>query len=802
MKCPKCNSEVREGAKFCTKCGQKLEPRATCPHCGSALKPGAKFCTHCGQKLVITGNQSTAPVQNPPKVEVEPEQVQTKDALPQDISAVGGRIYWNIQPGQVARVIDEAEFATYNKIRGIIVAEGTTAYIRANGQTVASISGGTYDFSKEQRWQEQCSDSFRNSWQILSNLFSSRNKKEEEPLSDEKLYEKEQQLILDCARRGLAFSVVVMLNKAFPLMIGAKQEGVDAYQNFQPMVVQTKLLEVKLGLHAYFKIVDEKKFMVHFLTDRKMLNSAQIADELSSLIHRTLQDVLCHIELLDNRIPQDLFNALKDRINMTLVESLFGITMVRLVEISAENEDLKRFAQLSREIYLSEKELDYLRRTNDFKNRLADEVNGQRIAEATNELELERRLHEINRNQEQENLLHEDELAKFRLLLNNERILREARSENEREAALAEIRKTGLIREEELDTLRHQQEVNKEQRGHLLAMMQLKDSVEFERTRTEGRLEQALMVAKKDLERTALFDQYQDERFYKEIEKQTAVANAQLDIHQRESDMAYQEAKRKVELIEEQKQRAHQREMEEDDAQFRQFMAMQEGAERARQNERQHEATMRQARLDNEAQREKERYTQAQTLSEDQLWALSGDTEAAKEFVRNKYNAEAERNANERMETQRREAEARLDRERAENREDMRQNQDRMYDMMREVMQTMSGMQQRNAMERELHQQERQADSDRQLQEREERLRRQENRMDTAYDRALDYTTQNNVTPQPSTTPSPQTSSTAPIQQQPIMQPSQQKGGVQVCPDCGEPLEDGAVFCANCGCAL
>ena len=791
MKCPKCNSEVREDAKFCTKCGQKLEPVPTCPHCGGSLKPGAKFCTHCGQKLVIPEICSAASAQSLPKV--ESELVEEKNSLSQDITAVGGRIYWNIQPGQVARVIDEAEFATYNKIRGIIVAEGTTAYIRANGRTVASISGGTYDFTKDWKWQEECSDSFKNSWQVVANLFTSRKKKEEEPLSGEKLHEKEQQQILDCARKGLAFSVVVMLNKAFPLMIGAKQEGIDAYQNFQPMVVQTEHLEVKLGIHAYFRIVDEKKFMVHFLTDRKNLNSAQVVDELSGLMHRTLQDVLCHVELSDNRVPQDLFIALKDRINAVLMDSLLGVTMVRLIEISAENEDLKRFARLSREMYLSEKELDYLRRTNDFKNRLADEVNGQRIAEATNELELERRLREINKNREQENLLHEDELGKFRMLLNNERILREAQSDNEREGALAEILKTGLVREEELDVLRHQQEVNKEQRGYVLAMMQLKDSIEFERTRTEGRLDQALLVAKKDLEKTALFDQYQDERFNKEIEKQKAAANAQLDIHQRASDMAYQDAKRRVELEEERKQRAHQREMEEDDAQFKQFMAMQEGAERARQNERRHAAEMQQARLDNEAQREKERYTQAQTLSEDQLWALNGDSEAAKEFVKSKYNAEAERKANERMEAQRREAEERLDRERAENREDIRQNQDRMYDMMREVMQTMSGMQQRSAMEREQHQQERQADSNRLLQEREERLRRQESRMDKAYDRALDYTTQNNVNPK---------QAAQPVQQQPIAQPAQQKGGIHVCPDCGEPLEEGAVFCANCGCAL
>jgi len=54
MKCPKCQSENNANAKFCVKCGSKLETAApvsaaqVCSKCGAALKPGAKFCTKCG----------------------------------------------------------------------------------------------------------------------------------------------------------------------------------------------------------------------------------------------------------------------------------------------------------------------------------------------------------------------------------------------------------------------------------------------------------------------------------------------------------------------------------------------------------------------------------------------------------------------------------------------------------------------------------------------------------------------------------------------------------------------------------
>ncbi len=42
MKCPKCQYENREGAKFCIKCGEKFEVK--CPNCGNSLPSEALFC--------------------------------------------------------------------------------------------------------------------------------------------------------------------------------------------------------------------------------------------------------------------------------------------------------------------------------------------------------------------------------------------------------------------------------------------------------------------------------------------------------------------------------------------------------------------------------------------------------------------------------------------------------------------------------------------------------------------------------------------------------------------------------------
>ena len=48
MKCPQCQIENREGAKFCKKCGAKLE--LICAECSTLLTPDCLFCDECGSK--------------------------------------------------------------------------------------------------------------------------------------------------------------------------------------------------------------------------------------------------------------------------------------------------------------------------------------------------------------------------------------------------------------------------------------------------------------------------------------------------------------------------------------------------------------------------------------------------------------------------------------------------------------------------------------------------------------------------------------------------------------------------------
>src|SRR5213594_4722599 len=50
--CPKCQSQVAQGTKFCPNCGASMVPAmVTCSQCGTKAPAGTKFCPECGQKL-------------------------------------------------------------------------------------------------------------------------------------------------------------------------------------------------------------------------------------------------------------------------------------------------------------------------------------------------------------------------------------------------------------------------------------------------------------------------------------------------------------------------------------------------------------------------------------------------------------------------------------------------------------------------------------------------------------------------------------------------------------------------------
>jgi serine/threonine protein kinase/tetratricopeptide (TPR) repeat protein len=68
MKCPHCQVEIGDNAKFCKNCGQAIQVDLVCPKCQHVNKAPARFCEECGQSLTVekvapapTSNQIPSP---------------------------------------------------------------------------------------------------------------------------------------------------------------------------------------------------------------------------------------------------------------------------------------------------------------------------------------------------------------------------------------------------------------------------------------------------------------------------------------------------------------------------------------------------------------------------------------------------------------------------------------------------------------------------------------------------------------------------------------------------------------------
>src|SRR5262250_1563490 len=62
MKCPRCQTDNRDGARFCRECGATFA--AVCPSCGAKVDARSKFCDSCGTALVAAP-PTTAPFASP-----------------------------------------------------------------------------------------------------------------------------------------------------------------------------------------------------------------------------------------------------------------------------------------------------------------------------------------------------------------------------------------------------------------------------------------------------------------------------------------------------------------------------------------------------------------------------------------------------------------------------------------------------------------------------------------------------------------------------------------------------------------
>ena len=444
MKCPNCNTVVEEKYNFCPKCRTKLKDNAT-----------------------IT---------------------KTKIEEHSPFTIVKNKAIWRIEKGEVARHIDEAEFINFEHVSGLIINEGVSAVICVNGKKVKELNGGIYDFVSpteieyilNQRVQNEksvCGFS-KLAWRSIVRAWC--GKKVGEVVKDNT---NDNLKTIDDVIRSLNensfISVYLKLDRSFPALFGTKN-GSD----FLPIIIKTKYLDAEFGVSMLVKIDDFDLFIKQYMADKSSITVDDIQKTLKNGVAMILQDELHNEEIDGHGISKEARNRIMLRF-MALSETLQGIQIVNVGDITCSNKDFERLRGLARELYCSEQELSYLKRINEFKNRLAGVEIINKVQEAKNDLELMKALDEVNKDK----LLLTEEQEKFCMLLSRQKQIREAQNEMEVTKALNDIKRTKLLNEDEFEEFEESLRLGKFERNNIQEAMRLQSLATLQKKEIELKTE-------------------------------------------------------------------------------------------------------------------------------------------------------------------------------------------------------------------------------------------------------------------------------------------------------------------------
>ena len=575
-------------------------------------------------------------------------------------------VSWSIAPGQIARNISAQEFLDMSNADGVYVQEGVTAVLFIDGVQAAEMEGGVYTFATEKTHTDARKEKAEEDAEIrakeglvqklgrlgrsVANFFYHSH----DAIRKERNQNKER--VQEHIRRITSSSVVSVVLKRdgvvnFTMGIRpvASEDGSNKME-FAPFKIRTQTLTVDVAVAMEARIYDFHEFRTTYLMDRNSYSVNDLRVALNTFMRTTLQRAMQNYAADGDLLPEDLMASISYALMSQSKELLHGIALSNVLDITTENEAFERFRAIEEKLFCTDKEIDYLSRTNEFKNRLQLVENQQKVTEAKTELDLRKELDQINNDQ----LIHEDEMESFVQLLQSQKRIREAQTENEELAALLKLKGNRLLSEDELDALEtsirdkkfDRDQVSAEfqmraanrtnmarvelelqlQKSELLAEAELND-VRFEELRKDQARQFQLEDAQQehDLASARRQDEYDDARREKDADFADSRREKDFDFEQRQKDAEYARAHREAQdNLDIEKQRS-QNEMD----------ILRQKAEIARQNMQamqQHEQEM----AEKKHQEEMARIAAQQHMSAEQLMAtgMAGmDAAAQKAFA-------------------------------------------------------------------------------------------------------------------------------------------------------------------------
>lgn len=511
-----------------------------CRYCGYPVLPKYKACPHCGKSLAE---------EQPPVVDSQPETA---------YDVVNRRAIWNIQKGEIAHLISEREFETAARLRGVVVPEGCTAIVFVGKEVVSVMQSGVYTFGDEKAWPTPSSPTPNGGapapngapspnggaptpkpkssgfWQGVKNFLFGK-KKNEKP----EQHQRRTGRILPKLQgaKGMAapeqnLRVYLVSNRAINLLFDATMHDQENIE-FAPMSIPTATVDVGISVSMQLQVQNMAEVAANYLSDSHTLRTLDLMQMLRATVKATLTQFLRNLDYQHDGLPDPVVSNLKMRLLQACNEQLVGIEATKVLSITDRSDDFERFRKLERDLYVSGRQLDYLQRTQAYKNRLEQQNNQQAVQQARNAEDLRKALQEINRDK----LLSEDEMEQFTQMLSSQKRLREVKSDNEMRQALVELKKCGLVSDDEVNALEVELQQKQIDRNSVADVMRLQATHKLDMERQIMAFE--LSDSQQDHERA--------ERLKAEQHKGTLLA-AQLDT-KRQLDSYADERKRQEQTL-------------------------------------------------------------------------------------------------------------------------------------------------------------------------------------------------------------------------------------------------------------
>ena len=432
--------------------------------------------------------------------------VQLHDVNEDELAIVQKKAIWGIQPGQIARRITERELNSVEGLNGFIIRDGCQAMIFVNGQLVNVFDEGAYDIP--QRSEKLMKEEFKKLFEEMdrqdkekraaarlqaenrsflemggvvgwvgrglqhisefifgANPASQKNvKSEAERVKD---LEEKINKALQAKNRETVLSIVLVRKGLINMTFGGVYDG-DKVQ-YQPYNIPTKLFDVQIGVSLQLKVNEIHQMANNYLADRNSFTTNDLFQVLNQSIEGEIVEILRNTDYEQEGLSDLTRNLLKQRIQNLINKRLLGIVCDNIERITDRNEDFERFRQIERELYCSEKDLDYMQRTGEIRNRMEQEQNRQLLSSAQNKEDLAYAMQQIDK----EHLLHQDEWDDFVRMLESQRIIKQATSQEEIYEALQDLQKNHLVKDDEYAALVDSLEHNRINRNEITEIMRI-----------------------------------------------------------------------------------------------------------------------------------------------------------------------------------------------------------------------------------------------------------------------------------------------------------------------------------------